>query len=357
MNPIMETKKSLKEILKTVLEQYGIEDKILSHINHKYMLHIDELSPQYQYLEDGSLNESCVEECLEKSIEIYEYVNFSNNLLVVYENLYGIDNENEKKFLESTFTQISESESYKLKWKFPNDENDLPIHIDDEIYTCIRYLYNVKEIDINKLFKQIILSEIGGDMNFCSSVFIIDIDSSLIFHLYDDRGIYVYDLEEKNITSTWKRFNENVFTLDYQNFKIEIEDLHLIDKIEDKIDEVLLIGNITLSLGDDKRFYEGCNISSAALGMLKILDEDDILIEGLTAIRDYKEFIIFSKSLDRLNTLEYDNELDWTFLYEDGMIKVTDEKGNTRFIYYLQYKKEVLRFADIIEDYYKKHKR
>ena len=53
----MKIKEKPKDILSNILKQYRVEDKVLNRLTYKYMLHIDELSEKYQYLEDGSLNE------------------------------------------------------------------------------------------------------------------------------------------------------------------------------------------------------------------------------------------------------------------------------------------------------------
>src|SRR5699024_11934558 len=68
----------------------------------------------------------------------------------------------------------------------------LPISEDDDIYTCNRRIYQVEKIDIGKLFKEIVLSDISGKLDLISSIFIIDMDTGCIFHLYDDRGLYLF---------------------------------------------------------------------------------------------------------------------------------------------------------------------
>lgn len=41
-------------------------------------------------------------------------------------------------------------------------------------------------------------------------------------------------------------------------------------------------------------------------------------------------------------------------MHEDEMVKLITEKENSVNVNYLQYKEEVLRFADMVESYYKK---
>lgn len=348
----MKTQERLNDILKNILEQYGVEDKTLNRLTHKYMLHIDELSEKYQYLEDGNLNETCIEECLQKATEIYRFINFSDNLLVIYDNLFGQENEREKEFLESTLTHMSKYDTYKLKWQYPIYKNDLPIHQDNEIYTCIRHLYRVKEINIQKLFREIILSDIGGEMDFCSSIFIIDINSGCIFHLYDDRGIYILALKEEYLTDVWREFHDSVFTLDYQNFKIKVDTLYWIDETKDDPNDLCLHGDITVTIGGEE-LSSSCTVSAAALRMLKTLWEDHLLTKGGQILPCCGNFMIPNETLDEVEIIGCDTGIDWTILHEDGMIKLITEKENTVFVYYLQYKEEVLRFVDMVENYYK----
>lgn len=94
----MKTQKKPRDILKDILEQYGVEDNVL----HKFM-------------------------------------EYSDNLLIVYEDLYGEENEVNKRFLESTLVGIIQSDTYRLKWQYPDDAT---------IYTCNRQLYHVKEVNI-----------------------------------------------------------------------------------------------------------------------------------------------------------------------------------------------------------------
>lgn len=197
----MENKDNQEDILKNILRQYGSEDKTLFQLKHKFMIYI-ELSPDYQFLEDGSLNEKYIEDCIYKSIEVFNFVDFSDNLLIVYEDAYGDHTELEKQYLESTLIDIKKYDRSKIKWKFSDD---------DDIYNGNRYIYHVKGVDKEKLFRQIILSDLGGKIDFSSAISIIDINSGSIFHLYDDRGLRILSLEEEYIKRVSKHFESDVF--------------------------------------------------------------------------------------------------------------------------------------------------
>ncbi len=190
----MEIKNNPKRTLIDILKRYNIKDKVLFQLRHKYMLHID-LSKEYPYLEDGSLDKNYVKECTEKAIEVFNSMKFSNNLLIVYDDIYNSHGTREKEFVEDTLKNIAQNDNYKLNWKFPEDK---------DIYTCSRHIYQAKEVDIEKLFKEIILSDIGGKLGLTSSIFILDIETGCIFHLYDDRGLYLFAPKEEYLVDMGK---------------------------------------------------------------------------------------------------------------------------------------------------------
>lgn len=339
----MGTQEKAKDILKNILEQYGVGDKVLFQLSHKFMIHVD-LSPDYQYLEDWSLNEIYVEDCIKKSVDVFKFMDFSNNLLVVYEDAYGEHGVAEKDFLESTLIDIQQNDTYKLKWNFPEEAT---------IYNCNRHIYHVKELNIQELFREIILSNIGGELDFCSSISIIDIDSGSIFRLYDDRGLYLFATKEEYLTRVWKQFYNDIF-VDCKNFKIEVNNLYWIDDNKDDPNDLCLHGDIIVTIGEEELSYQQCTASAAALRMLKTLSENYLPTEGGQMLPCCGHFVIPNETLDEVDIVGCDNGIDWTVMHDNGMIKLITEKGNTVFVYYLQYKEEVLKFADIVKDYYKK---
>jgi hypothetical protein len=60
-----------------------------------------------------------------------------------------------------------------------------------EVYNCTRILYEAENIDLQRLFLEIILSDIGGKYELAFKIFIIDTTTGCIFHLFDDRGLWV----------------------------------------------------------------------------------------------------------------------------------------------------------------------
>lgn len=180
----MEITNNLKNTLINIVKQYDTIDQPLFQLEHKSKVHVD-LSDEYPYLEDGSLNENYVKVCVEKAIKVFNSMSFTNCLLVVYDDIYNGHGTKERKFVEGTLHNLTQYDNYQLDWKFPED---------DELYKCNRRIYQVEDIDKESLFREIIISDIGGELDLISSIFIIDLDKSSIFSLYDDRGVYIFDI-------------------------------------------------------------------------------------------------------------------------------------------------------------------
>lgn len=154
-----------------------------------------ELAPnQYPYydvdnIEDGDLKyrEEYVEICIEDAYEIWKQCEFSNDLIVFYEDKYSCHKKNEKEFVESTLQSLDFRE-YSFKWKD-----------DDEIYNGVRYIWRTNKINVKELFRKIILSDIVENTELDCSVYIIDNKTKNVFFLYDDRGVDVYSDNKKFI--------------------------------------------------------------------------------------------------------------------------------------------------------------
>lgn len=338
----MNIKADLKQNFNEILKQYKTKDTVLFQLKYKNMLHIN-LSEKYPYLEDNSLNEDYVKECTEKAMEVYKIMEFSNNLLIVYDDIYGNHGLKEREFIESILENTTQYDNYKLKWKYPDDE---------DTYICNRYIYQVDEIDIKNLFREIVLSDIGGKLDLVSSIFIMDIDNGYIFHLYDDRGLILYAKKEEDLLSLWEKFYDDVFT-GCENFKIKVKDLYWINKSKDDPNDLCLHGDIVVIIGEEELSYIGATVSASALRMLKTLTEDHLPTEGEQMLPCCGHTMIANKTLDEVDIIGCNDGIDWTVLHDDGIIKLITESGNTAFLYYLQYKKEVMSFANIVENYYK----
>lgn len=132
---------------------------------------IENEDEKLQYREDY------VEQCIKDGIFMWEKMNFSNDLTVIFESLYSSYKKNEDKIVENTL-QVSSFDLYQYSWFCMEDR---------EQCTLSRYIWKTDQIDVKTLFREIILSDIGGNTDLCSSVFIIDNKTEEVFILHDDR--------------------------------------------------------------------------------------------------------------------------------------------------------------------------
>lgn len=188
---------SLKEQLLNILEQHNHPsdklDDVLFQLLPPYCLH-KTLAQGSPFLENNNgLSEAYVAECTGIAENMFRRLNFSSALLVVYEDCYSENIQDDICFVENCLKGIGKTDVYTFPWKFRPMEETCPAALanNSDVYTCTRRLYETKEIDVQQLFREIILSDIGGKYDLDSKIFIIDTDTGCIFHLYDDRGLWV----------------------------------------------------------------------------------------------------------------------------------------------------------------------
>ena len=124
------------------------------------------------YDENMNVRDEYVNKALFRANEICSYFNFdiliirlcySEKDIQLIQNIIG-------SAAEETFSEIVLSE-------------------DSEEYRRVSLYWNAKEINLDRLFREIIKTDIGGYSILSSSVFLLDSKKSCVCHLYDDRGI------------------------------------------------------------------------------------------------------------------------------------------------------------------------
>ena len=128
-----------------------------------------------------------VDLCAESAQKIWKRCNFSNELIVLYEDKYSCHHKKEKEFIENCLEPVKCLVCH-FEW------ND-----DGEIYNGTRYIWNTDRINSERLFRKIILSDISEDTEMDCAVYIIDNQTKNLFFLYDDRGVDVYSNNENFI--------------------------------------------------------------------------------------------------------------------------------------------------------------
>ncbi|BAK98069.1 hypothetical protein OBV_08710 [Oscillibacter valericigenes Sjm18-20] len=189
----MTPKQQLLKILEQHKRSRSDSEDVLFKLLSPYCLHkmLAQGSPYFE--NDSGVSEAYAAECAQIATGMYRRLQFGSELLIVYEDCYSENNQDDIRFVESCLKDIGDTEVCSFSWKFRPMEQTYPAALanNTDIHNCTRRLYQANNIDIQRLFREIILSDIGGKYNLASKIFIIDTTTSCMFHLYDDRGLWI----------------------------------------------------------------------------------------------------------------------------------------------------------------------
>ena len=135
-------------------------------------------------------------------------------------------------------------------------------------------------------------------------------------------------------------------------FKIDVDNLYWINGEEDDPRDLCLHGDAVATIGNRKLEYD-CTVSATALYLLKSLTQDHIIYEENQMLPCCGFFFIANEDLTNVHISGCPNGIDWTVLHEGDNVKLILEDGEETIIHIEEYKREVFRFADKIENYYK----
>lgn len=137
-------------------------------------------------------------------------------------------------------------------------------------------------------------------------------------------------------------------------FKINAYSLHWIDGIDSKDDpeDLCLHGWAVVFIGKAKLTYES-TVSSTALYLLKSLTEEHIINKSDNQMLPCcGHFMVADDTLDNVRIYGCPNGIDWTVKHiGDDVILILDD-GTEEKVSFEEYKREVFRFADTIEEFY-----
>uniref|UniRef100_UPI0040259956 DUF3885 domain-containing protein n=1 Tax=Eubacterium sp. TaxID=142586 RepID=UPI0040259956 len=160
-----------------------------------------------------TLNPSYVDSAFERALTIYSNLPLAPNLLRIdflsYEN-------KEKK----TIADICKCARLPL----PHEQaiEMIPDEIEDNVYMRQVQLYwDLLKIDFsaNKLLMEIIKGEFSAYPQFSQNTYFINSTDSILFHLYDDRGLDVVAKNKSSLESIYKNYND--WILDYDRERID----------------------------------------------------------------------------------------------------------------------------------------
>ena len=135
-------------------------------------------------------------------------------------------------------------------------------------------------------------------------------------------------------------------------FLIDTTELYWIDGSADSPEDLCLHGHAIVYIGIEKLEYD-CTVSATALYLLKTLTEDHIIHEDNQMMPCCGHFYVPDAKLENVTISGCGNGIDWTVKHSGKDVVLTLENGRKETIPLEEYKQEVYRFVDKIEEYYK----
>lgn len=354
-----------KETLQKILEQHNhpqnTPDDVLFKLLSPYCLY-KTLAKGSPYLDhDEGVSETYVTACMDIAAGMYQRLGFGPELLIVYEDSYSKNNQEEIRFVESCLKGIGSTEVCSFSWNHRPMEQTYPAALANnrDVHTCTRRLYKAAGIDTQSLFLEIILSDIGGKYNLASKIFIIDASTACMFHLYDDRGLWVSAPEGVHFPQLGTEHDE-ISDMEYEDisdeelrFHILYEDFQWLDGTPDNPEDLCLHGMVSVLVGAESFAYPCC-VSAAALRILKTLTENhEGTNSGEQMLPCCGHSMIANDAMDSVIIIGCDNGIDWAVRHEKDGVRLITATGRQALIDSTLYLKEVLRFADAVESFYK----
>ena len=127
-----------------------------------------------------------------------------------------------------TYPQGEEDKNYFLNLFFkriipifPQEVFSQVIDINDETIKLTQLFWDLKKsiIPIDKVFREIILGDIGGLSEFVSSIYVFDIENHVMLHLYDDRGLDIVAYDKASLIPIYNKLNK--WILEYDRKQID----------------------------------------------------------------------------------------------------------------------------------------
>lgn len=133
---------------------------------------------------------------------------------------------------------------------------------------------------------------------------------------------------------------------------IDTTELYWIDGSLDDPEDLCLHGHAIAYIGEERLEYD-CTVSATALYLLKTLTEDHIIHEDNQMLPCCGHFYIPDTKLENVKIIGCDHGIDWTVRHRGKDVVLISENGTKETIPLVEYRQEVFRFVDKIEEYYK----
>lgn len=122
--------------------------------------------------------------------------------------------------------------------------------------------------------------------------------------------------------------------------------------MKDYPEDLCLHGHAVARIADQTLEYDA-TVSATALYLLKSLTEDHIMYQDIQMLPCCGHTLIANEDLSEVVISGCPNGIDWSVIHNDDIVVLELEDGTKDHISLDEYRAEVFRFADMIEDFYK----
>lgn len=136
-----------------------------------------------------------------------------------------------------------------------------------------------------------------------------------------------------------------------EQFQIDATALSWIDGDADDPEDLCLHGHVVVRIGAEQ-MEEDCTVSATALYLLKTLTEDHVMGQDIQMLPCCGHFYIPDESLENVCISGCDAGTDWTVLHSGSNVILKLRNGTESMVPLEEYRMQVFRFADKIEQYY-----
>ncbi|AKS67637.1 DUF3885 domain-containing protein [Staphylococcus coagulans] len=177
-------------------------------------IHLSLSEKEYPFLDDSiTLNKAYFSTVHENAINIFEDLFSHTDSIKLVQVVYSYNTPYRKTNIIKKFTSLSIEElSYFKEYLKVNDDTAL---CDEFAYHC-----SIKDIKYKKLLKAIanqdfkgLVPNINQDYNF-SEIYILNRTKNLLYHLYDDRGLWVAFNNNEDFLRFSKKYNHLILEIE-----------------------------------------------------------------------------------------------------------------------------------------------
>lgn len=155
--------------------------------------------------EEGfTVNPEYISACLDRAKQIYNSLKTQPDIFVI--DGFLCEDETIEAFVKDVIsaTNLPQPKEIKSETFFEDDEE--LIHV----FLC----WEINEFNPDKLLREIILADLGGNYFMTSSVYFVCSDDKVLFHLYDDRGADLCAEKRESILHIYNDLNDLILQYD-----------------------------------------------------------------------------------------------------------------------------------------------